>query len=157
MKSLKIFIIEDDVWYRNLIKKNITDLMSLPYLKKRKLIITEFSNGADSLNHLDKKPDLIICDHHLENKNFSGLKTLKEIKKYLPTTWVIMLSSQTSIDIISQSEKFKKTNYISKNQGGIETIITHIKSYAQKENLKNVKKHGIRAFFRTYFPSLSIK
>jgi len=56
-----------------------------------------FSDSASIMDRVKDNPDVIILDYHLNNEN--GSNALTFYKKHNPETKVIMLSSQSDIEI----------------------------------------------------------
>ena len=57
----KIFIVEDDSWYRNLLSYTLQ--LNPDYE------VVGFENAKDCLNNLHQKPDLITIDYSLPGMN----------------------------------------------------------------------------------------
>jgi two-component system OmpR family response regulator len=89
MGHKKIFIVDDD---------EMTALMLKDHLSKNPLNkIKVFGTGEECIQHLDKKPKVIILDFNLnavDSTAADGLEILKQIKKIDRDNCVIMLSSQ---------------------------------------------------------------
>ncbi len=84
---LKIFIVEDDLFYGELLKRHL----SLNPDNEVHL----FRTGKECLNHLYKKPDVISLDYGLPD--VSGDKVLKKIREDYPDLPVIIVSGQEDI------------------------------------------------------------
>ena len=59
LNTFKIFIVEDDPWYGEMLKYYLT--MNDEY------DVTLFDNGKDCLNHLHLKPDVVSIDFNLSS------------------------------------------------------------------------------------------
>lgn len=75
--------------------------------------ITTFSTGEACLEMLENNPDLIILDYNLEGA-MNGLDTFKSIHLKKPKIPVIILSSQTDIQIAADLLKMGAFDYIQK-------------------------------------------
>jgi DNA-binding response OmpR family regulator len=71
MSRLKIFIVEDDEWYREYL--NYTLSLNPDHH------VTVFSNGKDCVQHLDESPDVVTVDFGLPD--MTGADLLQQIKK----------------------------------------------------------------------------
>ena len=71
MESYKIFIVEDDPWYGEILEYHLS--LNPDYS------ITRFTNGKDCLANLYQKPDLITIDFSLPD--FAGDKLFQKIKQ----------------------------------------------------------------------------
>ncbi len=106
MDKFKIFIIDDDPWYGEILEYYLAmnpDYELIRYLTAR-----------DCLANLSKKPDLITLDYSLTDTN--GRDALKKIKQYDSNIPVIVISGQkditTAIELLKDgaSDYFVKDN-----------------------------------------------
>jgi DNA-binding NarL/FixJ family response regulator len=87
--------------------------------------ITVFHTGEDCLMHLSEQPEVIILDYYLDSKNkdaANGIEILKEIKKQVPQTAVIMLSSQERYGLAMQTIQKGAEQYVIKDEKSFEKI-----------------------------------
>jgi DNA-binding NtrC family response regulator len=122
-KSITLFIVDDNTLFSLALKADIETVF-----EDMSLNIHLFETGEkcmEQFKHL--KPDVVILDYNLNTKvphAANGLQVLDLIKKAMPETNVIMLTSEDSIDlavkllehgafdyIIKTETKFKKINY----------------------------------------------
>ena len=100
-KKLVIFIVDDDLFYLSLLKKELS--------KNSKFSIHTFSKGEDCLNYLSLNPDLVILDYHLNGKHSyakNGAIIAQEIKEKSPQTETIIISSNHKLVFV---DKLKQT------------------------------------------------
>ncbi len=105
-RHFKIFIVEDDPWYGQILKHQLG--MNPEYE------LSLFTTGKELLNHLHEKPDLVCLDFGLPD--ISGDKLLKEIQvrnKLLP---VIVISAQEQISVAVELLKAGAKDYIIKDE-----------------------------------------
>ncbi len=111
-------------------------------------------NGYTDLKHVDnaleciqqvredKVPDIIILDYNLGN--LTGVSTLQQIMAYKPDLEVILLSGQSEVDVAVLSIKKGAREYIIKEDGALDKLLTVIKEIetemARKKDSKPVKK-----------------
>lgn len=110
-ETIKLFLVDDDALFLKSLEidfKNQSDIQ-----------IETFKSGELCLKQLEKHPDIIILDYHLNgiDKNaMNGLDTLDEIKKHKPNLPVIMLSSQDKIDVAINCMHHHAQDYIVKSE-----------------------------------------
>lgn len=91
MKSItavKIFIVEDNLVYQQLIAKELEKLSS---------DIHFFTKGESCLEALDLNPTIIVLDYDLAGQ-LNGLDTLKHIRATRPNVYTILFSNQPNLD-----------------------------------------------------------
>ena len=123
-EKTKIFIVDDEP----LLSEMLTD-----YLKDQNpgLIIKSFPTGEDCLKNLYENPDAVVLDYHLNSKEkdaLNGIDILKEIKKRNKALPVIMLSSQKSYAIATQTIMYGAVHYVTKGQEAFNEIYELIKA-----------------------------
>jgi len=140
-KNLTIFIVDDDLFYRNQLKNELS--------KNTNFSIHTFSKGENCLNYLSLNPDLVIIDYqngmHSYAKN--GAIIAHEINHKLPNIEVIIVSSDQKITLINKlknrnNKTFFKDSYVYTK---IERIFFNI-----------VKKRNEKWIQEFIFPSLII-
>ena len=92
----KIFILEDDVWYSELLEYHLS--LNPDYE------IRKFHSAKDCLANLYERPNVITLDYSLPDKN--GDEVLKSIKEQNPDTQVVIISGQedvaTAVDLLKK-------------------------------------------------------
>ena len=126
MKELKIFIVEDDPWYGQMLKYHLG--MNPDYE------LELFNTGKELLDNLYKKPDLICMDFGLPD--VSGDKLLKEINVRYKQLPVIVISAQEEINVAVALLKSGATDYIIKDE--------HAKDHLWKSILQIKEKLVLR-------------
>lgn len=116
-KPMKIFIVDDE--------EMLTEALSDYLTRKVAHDISVFHTGEDCLQHLSENPDVIILDFHLDTVNKdaeNGLEILTAIRKHLPKTRVIMLSSQEKYVIAARTLMKGAEQYVIKDEDAFEKI-----------------------------------
>jgi DNA-binding NtrC family response regulator len=91
------------------------------------------------LANLDKKPDVIVLDFHLDGivkDAMNGIQTLDKIKEFDHKMPVIMLSSQDKIDVAVSCMHHKAFDYVVKSETAfvrLQKAITTIFIYQKME------------------------
>lgn len=105
-KPFRIFVVEDDEWYRKLLEYNLG--LNPDYE------ISTFATGKDCLHHLHEQPDLITLDYRLPD--MSGKDILKKIKAENDRIQVIVISQQEEIEVAVELLKEGAWDYLVKSK-----------------------------------------
>lgn len=119
MIKRNILIVEDDDFFRDLLKKK---LVSLGFN------ILEAANGEEGIELTkQKKPDLIILDLLLPNTD--GFEVLSKVKTNSDTSLipVIIVSNLGQQEDVERGLKLGAVDYLIKSQFDIDSIVTKIK------------------------------
>lgn len=132
-KKVKIFLVDDDILFLK--------LLELQFSQEGDFEIEAFVTGELCIQHLSKKPDIIILDYRLDDIDKSamnGIEALDKIKDFDATIPVIMLSSQDKIDVAIDCMHHKAIDYVVKSETAfirikkiISTIFEHKKISSQ--------------------------
>jgi len=128
LTKIKIFIVDDDAFYLKALENEFT--------KNTDFQVTTFTSGEACLESLVLKPDIIILDYFLNEKNkeaADGFAILAKIKQADPSIQVIMLSSHENVEIAVNCILYDAFNFIVKN----ETAFVRL-------------KHSIKQIFRQH-------
>ena len=133
--KIKIFLVDDDALFLK--------SLEIEFLNHGDFDIETFATGELCIKNLDKKPDVVVLDFHLdgiEKSAMNGLKTLDEIKKHDSEIQVIMLSSQDKIDIAVQCIHHKAFDYVVKSETAfvrLQKVISSIFKFKKMEKELN--------------------
>ena len=112
-KPLAIFVVEDDLWYGELL---VHHLQLNPENK-----VKRFESGKELIKALDEKPNIIILDYSLPD--IKGDELLKVLKSKAPDSEIVIVSGQEDINITSSeyvhSKRLPYQDWDIKNQSGI--------------------------------------
>jgi DNA-binding NtrC family response regulator len=125
-KPFKIFVVEDDEWYKKLLVHNLS--LNPDYE------IESFSNGKDCLSNLNKNPDVITLDYRLPD--MQGLEILKKIKAENEEIQVILISEQDEIDVVVELLKYGAYDYIVKSKDIRERLLNTVQNIRNGVSLK---------------------
>mgnify|MGYP006091865061 FL=1 len=143
MKNLpKIFIVEDDAFYGNILKNEI--------VKNRLGEVEYFSTGEAFMDNLFKIPDIVLLDHNLGS--MEGIDILKKIKSINPNIQVIILSAQEKIRVAITSLKYGAYDYVEKNDFALNRIVGLIKRISKFNQIVEDQKHF--KFAKIFFTGL---
>lgn len=139
LKPLKIFILEDDLWYGTMLEHYIS--LNPDYQVDR------FDTEKSFFQKLPEKPDVVTLDYSLAVGDADGSKVLKKIKDLYPETAVIIISGQEEITTAVELLKSGAFDYIVKDEDTKDRLwnalqhLQEIKGLKQEvENLKNELK-----------------
>lgn len=127
MEPYKIFIVEDNTWYADILEYQLT--LNPDYE------VTKFATGKDCLKSLYKHPSVITLDYSLPD--ISGRDVLLEIKKYNPEIPVVIISGQEDIKTALKLLKEGAYDYIVKDADTKERIWNTINNIRENQKLKS--------------------
>ena len=126
MEPYKIFIVEDNVWYADILEYQLT--LNPDYE------VTKFITGKECLKNLYKHPSVVTLDYSLPD--ISGREVLAEIKKYNPDIPVVIISGQEDIKTAVKLLKEGAYDYIVKDKDTIERIWNAINNIRETQKLR---------------------
>ena len=105
MEPYKIFIVEDDPWYGEILEYHLS--LNPDYA------VTRFTSGKDCLASLHQKPDLVTLDFSLPD--YTGDKLFEKIREFDNQLPVIIISGQEEISVAVKLIKMGVTDYLIKD------------------------------------------
>jgi DNA-binding NtrC family response regulator len=133
MTPLKIFVVEDDPWYR----KIMLHFLSL----NDEYEVSAYSTANELLTNMYLNPDLVCIDFHLPD--MSGNELLKKILSKNPHLPVIVVSSQDDINVAVELLKMGARDYIVKDEHTREHLwksILHVReTLSLRKEVENLK------------------
>ncbi len=127
----KLFLVDDDA----LLLKSL----EIEFLQHADFEIETFPTGELCIKNLDKNPDIIVLDYHLdgiESGVMNGIETLDQIKKINPEIQVVMLSSQDKIEVAVNCMRHGAYDYVVKSETSfmrLQKIFTAIFNFKKME------------------------
>lgn len=126
MESYKIFIVEDDPWYGEILEYHLS--LNPDY------IITRFTTGAACLANMHKQPDLITVDFSLPDYTGDVLfQKIKEINNDIP---VIVISGQEEIAVAVKMLKMGVYDYLIKDENTKDILWNAVVKVRETGNLR---------------------
>lgn len=127
MAVAKIFIVEDDVFLGNLIKKTLEKLDNTD--------VSHFLTPEECLNNLHLNPDIISIDYNLPGMN--GIELLDKIRNYNDLIQCIMVSGQEKLDVVIETYRKGAVDYIIKDDNALINLENSVKSLSKSVHLRH--------------------
>lgn len=125
-KVFRIFVVEDDEWYRKLLAHTLS-------LNPDNQVST-YADGASLLADLGKKPDLITLDFRLPD--YLGSELFDKIKAFNPDIEVIIISEQQDIETAVSLLKKGAFDYLTKTDDIRDRLIHVLNQLGKSRKLK---------------------
>ncbi|TPE43146.1 sigma-54-dependent transcriptional regulator [Pontibacter mangrovi] len=122
----KIFILDDDIWYSELLEYHLS--LNPDYEIKK------FHAANDCISQMYQRPDVITLDYSLPDKN--GAEVLKRIKEQSPDTQVIVISGQKDVATAVDLLKLGAYDYIVKDEDTPERLWNTINKIRENVSLR---------------------
>ncbi len=130
-KPLTIFVVEDDLWYGELL---VHHLQLNPENK-----VKRFESGKELIKALDEKPNIITLDYSLPD--IKGDELLKVLKSKVPESEIVIVSGQEDINTALAMMRFGVYDYIVKNEETKERLWNAVHHIRNKVTLEDEVKH----------------
>lgn len=126
MSTFKVFIVEDDPFYGEMLKYHVS--LNPDYS------VEKFQTGKEFLNNLHRNPSVVSLDYSLPD--MSGLDVLKKINAYNPEIPVIIVSGQEDVSTAVNLLKEGAYDYFVKNEETKDRIWNSLNKIREKLNLE---------------------
>lgn len=135
--ALRLFIVDDDPDYAALLRIQ---------LKKLEPLVETFETGEAALVALDPAPDLIFLDLVMPGQG--GLETLRQIHASHPQVPVVVVSSQTSVQVALEAIRLGAYDYVTKGVDDTIKIASIARQIAERTAL-TAEVESLRALLPT--------
>ena len=85
--SQGIFIVEDNLLYQQMIARELESFGGQLFF---------YTTGEHCIANLCRRPSIVVLDYNLDGE-INGLETLEEIRKFDPSIFVVLFSSQKDV------------------------------------------------------------
>lgn len=126
MQKFKIFIIEDDPWYGEILAYHLS--LNPDYEVER------FTSARECLDRLVQKPGLVTLDYSLPDGN--GMDLLRKIRARAPDLPVIVVSGQDDVATAIQLLKEGASDYFVKNEHTAELLWNAVARIRKQRSLE---------------------
>ncbi|HEY4935673.1 MAG TPA: response regulator [Puia sp.] len=104
--SSGIFIVEDNLLYQQLIARELEDFGGPLFF---------YTTGEHCLANICHKPSIVVLDYNLDGE-INGLETLEEIRKFDPSIFVILFSSQKDVYSNENQQRYGSFDFLEKKE-----------------------------------------
>jgi CheY-like chemotaxis protein len=104
--SSGFFIVEDNLLYQQLIARELEDFGGPIYF---------YTTGEHCLANICRKPSIVVLDYNLDGE-INGLETLEEIRKFDPSIFVILFSSQKDLHSNENQRRYGSFDFLEKKE-----------------------------------------
>ncbi|MDX5483320.1 MAG: sigma-54 dependent transcriptional regulator [Hymenobacteraceae bacterium] len=125
-KPFKIFILDDDVWYSELLEYHLS--LNPDYELKK------FHSAKDCLASFYERPNVITLDYSLPDKN--GAEVLKKLREQSPDTQVVVISGQEDVATAVDLLKKGAYDYIVKDEDTPERLWNTVNKIRENVSLR---------------------
>ncbi len=145
MNKFRIFVVDDDEFYAELLSNRLD--------QNENFEVITFYTGEEMLKNIDKQPDLIVMDYHLDGNDPEAenggaiMETLESLETKIP---VILLSGQKDINTAVSLLKSKASDYIVKDEFALDNLekcsvdIFNLKKMSSEVKVNEVKKKALQ-------------
>ncbi|RLD59599.1 MAG: sigma-54-dependent Fis family transcriptional regulator [Bacteroidetes bacterium] len=127
MSAFKIFVVEDDPLYGEMLKYHLSLNPDNEVFK--------FESGAECLKNLYREPSLISLDFSLPD--MSGFDVIKKVKQFNPDIPVIIVSGQEDISTAVNLLKDGAYDYFVKDEDTKERLWNSLKNIKERLEMRN--------------------
>lgn len=104
--SSGIFIVEDNLLYQQLIARELESFGGQLFF---------YTSGEHCVDNLCRKPSIVVLDYNLDGE-INGLETLEEIRKFDPSIFVVLFSSQKEVYSCENQQRYGSFNFLEKKE-----------------------------------------
>jgi two-component system OmpR family response regulator len=104
--SSGIFIVEDNLLYQQLIARELEDFGGPLFF---------YTTGEHCLANICRRPSIVVLDYNLDGE-MNGLETLEEIRKFDPSIFVILFSSQKDLHSNENQRRYGSFDFLEKKE-----------------------------------------
>jgi DNA-binding NtrC family response regulator len=126
MAVAKIFVVDDDHFLGNLIKKTLEKLDNTE--------VTHFLSPEECIQNLHLNPDIVTIDYNLPGMN--GVELLEKIINYNDNIQCIMVSGQEKLDVVIDTYRRGVIDYIIKDDNALVNLENSVKSLVETVHLR---------------------
>ncbi len=102
--SSGIFIVEDNLLYQQLIARELESFGGQLFF---------YTTGEHCVANLCRKPSIVVLDYNLDGE-LNGLETLEEIRKFDPSIFVVLFSSQKEVYSRENQRRYGDFDFLEK-------------------------------------------
>lgn len=127
MSTYKIFIVDDDPWYAQILQYHLA--------LNPDFEVECFDSGEECLKKIHLKPDVVTVDYSMEG--MSGSELMDRLKQQIPETPIIIISGQEEIGVAIELLKKGAYDYIIKDDNTKDLLWNSVLRALENKSLKN--------------------
>jgi two-component system, OmpR family, response regulator len=104
--SSGIFIVEDNLLYQQLIARELEAFGGPLFF---------YTTGEHCLANICRRPSVVVLDYNLDGE-INGLETLEEIRKFDPSIFVVLFSSQKEVYSSENQRRYGSFDFLEKKE-----------------------------------------
>jgi two-component system OmpR family response regulator len=124
--SQGIFIVEDNLLYQQLIARELESFGGQFYF---------YTTGEHCIANLVRRPSIVVLDYNLDGE-INGLETLEEIRKFDPSIFVVLFSSQKELYNNENRKRYGSFDFIEKKDKSFSLLKKFIETKVEHEPIK---------------------
>lgn len=101
-----IFIVEDNLLYQQLIARELESFGGQLFF---------YTTGEHCVANLCRRPSIVVLDYNLDGE-INGLDTLEEIRKFDPSIFVVLFSSQKEVHSNENLRRYGSFDFLEKKE-----------------------------------------
>jgi two-component system, OmpR family, response regulator len=121
--SSGIFIVEDNLLYQQLIARELEDFGGPIHF---------YTTGEHCVANLCRKPSIVVLDYNLDGE-INGLETLEEIRKFDPSIFVVLFSSQKEVHSSENLRRYGSFDFLEKKETSFSILKKFLKAKIETE------------------------
>lgn len=126
MSGFKIFIVDDDPWYSQILEYHLS--LNPDYE------VSRYESGKECMNHLHLNPDLITIDYSMDD--MSGSDLLQKLKAWNAEVPVIVISGQEEVSVALELLKRGAYDYLIKDDNTKDLLWNTVIRARETQSLK---------------------
>jgi two-component system OmpR family response regulator len=123
-ESQGIFIVEDNPLYQQLIARELESFGGQFFF---------YTTGEHCIANLCRRPSIVVLDYNLDGE-INGLETLEEIRKFDPSIFVVLFSSQKELCNTENRKRYGSFDFIEKKDQSFSLLKKFIQAKVEYEN-----------------------
>ena len=124
--SQGIFIVEDNLLYQQMIARELESFGGQFFF---------YTTGEHCIANLCRRPSIVVLDYNLDGE-INGLETLEAIRKFDPSIFVVLFSSQKELCTNENRRRYGSFDFIEKKDRSFSLLKKFIQAKVEYEPLK---------------------
>src|SRR5450432_4701321 len=130
--SSGIFIVEDNLLYQQLIARELETFGGQLFF---------YTSGEHCIANLCRRPAIVVLDYNLDGE-INGLETLEEIRKFDPSIFVVLFSSQKEVYNNENRKRYGYFDFLEKKDKSFSLLKQFIEAKVEYEPRSEERRVG---------------